>query len=94
MQGHLLLLSLLASSPAAVFAASTSATNEDFSAISKAVVELFKTRNATNFANSLVIEAKDWESILSTNPAVREPDPIKDYRTSSEYQRKQIENTA
>jgi thiol-disulfide isomerase/thioredoxin len=91
---HLLLLFLFGGWCIIAFAASPRAANEDFSAISKAIVELFRTRNTTNFANSLVIEGKDWESILSSNPAVGEPEPLKDYRTSSEHQRKQIEFTA
>jgi thiol-disulfide isomerase/thioredoxin len=90
----LVLLSVLACSPGFAGAAPLSGTNEDFSAISKAVVELLKTGNVTNFASAIAVEGKDWESILSTNPIMREPDPIKGFRASSEPQRKQIESSA
>jgi thiol-disulfide isomerase/thioredoxin len=90
----LLLLSLSAGLPAITFAAPAAATNQDFSGIAKAIVELLKTQNVTNFASSIMVEGKDWESILSTNPAVREPDPIKNYRASFKYERTQLENSA
>ena len=70
------------------------ATNEDFSAVSKAVIELLQSRDITRFATELTPTVEDWRSVLSTNAAVQEPDPLAVIRQSAEYQRQKIEQSA
>jgi thiol-disulfide isomerase/thioredoxin len=91
---RMILPGLLGLSTSFATEAFASSTNEDFSSISKAVVELLKTRDATNFANSIAVDGKDWDSILSTNPVLREPDPTKGLRAASAFQRKQLQSSA
>src|SRR5262249_48608095 len=60
----------------------------------KAVVELLQGRDAVHFAKSLVPTIEDWQSILSTNTTVQDPDPLKSFRNSTEGQRRSMERSA
>src|ERR1035437_6282693 len=66
-------------------------TNEDFSAVSKSVVELLQSRDTARFAAEMSPAVEDWQSDLSTNAAGQNPDPIAGFRQSAEYQRQKIE---
>lgn len=86
-----LFLCVLASPPAAI---SDGGTNEDFSAVSKSVVQLLQSRDTARFAAELTPAIEDWQSILSTNAARQNPDPLAGFRQSSEYQRQKVEQGA
>jgi thiol-disulfide isomerase/thioredoxin len=69
-------------------------TNEDFSAVSKSVVELLQSCNTARFAVEMLPTIEDWQSILSTNEPGKGLDPIDGFRHSAEFQRQQIEEGA
>ena len=78
----------------ALAAVSEAGTNEDFSAVSKSVVKLLQSRDTARFAAELTPAIEDWKSILSTNAARQNPDPLASFRQSSEYQRQKVEQGA
>jgi thiol-disulfide isomerase/thioredoxin len=69
-------------------------TNEDFSAVSNSVVKLLQSRDTARFAAELTPAIEDWQSILSTNAARQNPDPLAGFRQSAEYDRQRIEQGA
>src|ERR1700690_2287952 len=69
-------------------------TNGDFSAVGGAVVKLLQSRDTARFARELAPSIEDWQAILSTNPAEREPDPLKGFRAHTDYQRQKVETSA
>jgi thiol-disulfide isomerase/thioredoxin len=85
------LIPLLSPAPAALSGAET---NEDFSAVSKSVVELLQSRDTARFAAAMSPAIEDWQSILSTNAAGQTPDPLAAFRQSAERDRQQIEQGA
>ena len=72
----------------------TAGTNEDFSAVSKSVVGLLQGRDTARFARELSASIEDWQSILSTNVANQDPDPLAGLRHSADYQRERVEQGA
>src|ERR1035438_4862694 len=87
----LILCVLVPTTPAAVTGAGT---NEDFSALSKSVFELLRSRDTARFAAELSPAFEDWQSALSTNPAAQTPGLIAGFRQSAGYQRQKIEQGA
>jgi hypothetical protein len=69
----LFLCVLVSPAPAAMPGAGT---NEDFSAVSRSVVELLQSRDTARFAAELAPAVEDWQSILSTNVTGQNPDPF------------------
>jgi thiol-disulfide isomerase/thioredoxin len=69
-------------------------TNEDFSAVSKAVVGLLQSHDPTRFANALSPSIKDWQAIVSTNLPTTGQDPLKGFQNTVRYQRQQLESGA
>ena len=68
--------------------------DEDFSAVSQAVVTLLQTRDAAGFAAALAPKAEDWRAILSTNLPPTGEDPLKGFQKSAPRQRQQLEASA
>jgi hypothetical protein len=87
----LFLCVLVSPAPAAMPVAGT---NEDFSAVSKSVVELLQSRDTARFAAELAPAVEDWQSILSTNATGQNSDPMAGFRQSADYQRQRIEQAA
>ncbi len=73
--------------------AGASATNDDFSTLSKAVVELLQNRDATNFANELGATVDDWKSIISTNSPAAQQDPAKQFQSSVKFEHDKVEGS-
>ncbi len=71
-----------------------SGTNENFSAVSQAVVTLLQTRDPARFAAALAPKAEDWQAMLSTNLPATGEDPLKSYQNSVPRQRQQLESSA
>jgi thiol-disulfide isomerase/thioredoxin len=69
-------------------------TDEDFSALSKPVIELLQSRDAARFVAAISPGVDDWQSILSTNAADQNPDAIAGFLRSAEYQRQKMEQDA
>ena len=69
-------------------------TNEDFSAVSQAVVALLQTRDPARFATALAPKSEDWKAVLSTNLPATGEDPLKGYQNSVPRQRQQLESSA
>ena len=69
-------------------------TNGDFSAVGDAVVELLQSRDTARFARELAPSIEDWQAILSTNAAEREPDPVNGFRKSTGDRRQKVEFSA
>jgi len=69
-------------------------TNEDFSAVSAAVVTLLQTRDAAGFAAALAPRFEDWKSIHSTNTVTHDPDPLSGFKDSSAAMRAEVEQSA
>jgi len=69
-------------------------TNGDFSAVGDAVGELLQSRDTARFARELAPSIEDWQAILSTNAAEREPDPLNGFRKSAGNQRQKVEASA
>jgi thiol-disulfide isomerase/thioredoxin len=78
----------------AVAAVPEGGTNEAFSAVSKAVVKLLQSRDAAQFAAELSPSVEDWQSILSTNPAIRSPDAPVNLRQRADHDRQVMEQSA
>src|ERR1017187_9985856 len=70
------------------------ATNEDFSAVSKAIVELLQSRDTARFASELSPAIEDWRSALFTNATGENPAQIAGFRKSDEYWRHVMEQGA
>jgi thiol-disulfide isomerase/thioredoxin len=68
--------------------------NEDFSAVSKAVVELLQSHDTARFAAKLLPATKDWQSVLATNETSEGIDAIAGFQKSAEFQRQQLEQGA
>jgi len=80
--------------PPATAAGGDTGTNEDLSAVSRAVIELLQSRDIARFATELTPTVEDWQSVLSTNAAGQNLDPLAGIRQSAEYQRQKIEQSA
>ncbi len=89
-----LFLGVLVSPLLAVAAMPEAGSNEDFTAVSKAVVKLLQSRDTARFAAELSPSIEDWQSLLPANAAVRTPDPLAGIRQSTEHQRQIIEQSA
>ncbi|HEX4342528.1 MAG TPA: TlpA disulfide reductase family protein, partial [Verrucomicrobiae bacterium] len=72
----------------------TAGTNEDFSSISKAVVELLQTRDVARFATNLSPTAEDWQLMLSTNTASVDADTLAAYRRNANLTRENVKQGA
>jgi thiol-disulfide isomerase/thioredoxin len=68
--------------------------NQDFSAVSNAVIDLLQTRDTARFANALAPSLEDWKSIYSTNAVNPDPDPLKAFEESAKESRHKVEMTA
>jgi len=71
-----------------------SGTNQDFSAVTNAVIDLLQTRDTARFANALAPTFEDWKSIQSPNAVTPDPDALKGFEASSREQRQRVEMTA
>lgn len=80
--------------PSACDAAPVMGTNEDFSMVSRAVVELLQTRDPVHFAGQLAPTLEDYRAILSTNLPTTGEDPLKDFQNRAQHQRQQLEASA
>jgi thiol-disulfide isomerase/thioredoxin len=69
-------------------------TNEDFSSVSKSVVELLQSRDTSRFAREVSASMEDWQSIVSTNAAHEHPDAVAGLQASSDFHRQNIEQSA
>jgi len=69
-------------------------TNQDFSAVSQAVVELLQNHDAARFATALSPSIEDWKAILSTNLPTPGEDPLKSFQRTVGYERQQMEASA
>jgi thiol-disulfide isomerase/thioredoxin len=85
------LCALAAPAPAAM---PVSGTNENFSSVSKAVVELLQSRDTARFAVELSPAVGDWQSAIATNASGKDPDPIAGFRQSADRQRQRTEQSA
>ena len=68
--------------------------NEDFSAVSQAVVALLQTRDPARFAAALAPKSEDWQAMLSTNLPATGEDPLKGFQNSVPRQRQRLESSA
>jgi thiol-disulfide isomerase/thioredoxin len=75
-------------------AAAGAGTNEDFSALSKEVVELLQSRDCERFAKEVAPRFEDWQAIRSTNAEAGGPDALDGFRSSTEFQRRTVEESA
>src|SRR5262245_55962940 len=69
-------------------------TNEDFSAIGKAVVRLLQSGDAASFAAEMAPTSNDWLAVLSTNVTAFQTDPAGRAKSMAVYQRQRIEQAA
>jgi len=69
-------------------------TNEDFSAVSRAVVELLQSRDTARFASELAPDIGDWKAVLSTNLPATGEDPLKGFQNTAKYERQKLESSA
>jgi thiol-disulfide isomerase/thioredoxin len=69
-------------------------TNEDFSVVSRAVVELLQSRDAARFASAMCPSIEDWTAVRSPNLPATGVDPLKGFQNSVPYQRQQLESSA
>ena len=69
-------------------------TNEDFSTVSQAVVELLQSHDAARFAAAMSPSIEDWKAMLSTNLPVKDEDPLEGFQNTVRYQRQQLESGA
>ena len=68
--------------------------DEDFTAVSNAVIQLLRNRDTAHFAAALTPTIKDWESILSTNAAKDNPDALAGFRRDEKSQQQRTEQSA
>ena len=68
-------------------------TNEEFSAVSRAVVELLQSRDTARFATNLSASFEEFQSAL-TNVASQGPDSIDNVRQIAKYNRQKLEQSA
>jgi thiol-disulfide isomerase/thioredoxin len=87
----LFLFMLLPQSHAAMPVAGT---NEDFSAVSQAMVELLQSHDTARFARELAPTVEDYRAILSTNLPVKGEDPLKGFQNTVPNQRQKLESSA
>jgi len=66
-------------------------TNEDFSAVSQAVVELLQSRDTARFATAMSPSVEDWKAILSTNLPATGENPLNGFQKMVPRQRQQME---
>jgi len=92
---HLIAALLLCGRLSSVSAAlPTAGTNEDFSAVSRVVVELLQTRDTGRFATNLSPSLEDWQFMLTTNTAAEDAETMADYRQTADHNRQKIEQAA
>jgi len=70
------------------------ATNDEFSAVGDAVVELLQSHDTARFAKELAPTIEDLRAILSTNAVVKDADPLKDLQSMLDGDRKRVESSA
>lgn len=80
--------------PQSYGAAPVMGTNENFSVVSRAVVELLQNHDAARFADALSPSIEDWKAIVSTHLPATSEDPLKDFQNSVRYQHQQMESSA
>ena len=85
---------LLASWTSAVAADPVMGTNDDFSALSRAVVELLQSRDTARFAAAVSPGIEDWKALRSANKPATAEDPLKGFQNMVTYQRQQMEANA
>jgi len=69
-------------------------TNEDFSAVGKAVVELFQKRDTHRFAVALAPAKEDWLAALAAKNASEKSNDLKDIQDAIDHQRQILEENA
>ena len=69
-------------------------TNEDFSAVSQAIVELLQSHDTARFAQAMSPSIKDWQAMVSTNLPATGEDPLKGFQNTVKYERQQTELSA
>ncbi len=69
-------------------------TNEDFSAVSKAMVGLLQSHDTARFADALSPSLDDWKAVLSTHLPAQGEDPLKGFQNTVKYERQQTESSA
>ena len=80
--------------PRVTAAAPVMGTNEDFSAVSRAVVELLQSRDTARFAAAMSPSLDDWKAVLSTNLPAKGEDPLKGFQNRVQYERQNMEASA
>lgn len=73
---------------------SSAASDEDFSSISNAVIELLRSENTTRFANALAASADDWKAVSSTNVLAKQENPDRVIRSMAEQQNQKVLSSA
>ena len=69
-------------------------TNDEFSAVGKAVVELLQTRDPDRFAREMTPDLEDYRAALSTNLPATGEDPLKGFDNRVRYQRQAVKSSA
>ena len=87
-------LFLFMASPQSNGAMPVMGTNEDFSAVSRAVIELLQNRDAARFAAALSPSPDDWKAMLSSNLPATGEDPLKGFQNTVQYERRKLEASA
>ena len=80
--------------PRSCGAAPAMGTNEDFSVVSRAVVELLQSHDTARFADALSPSIGDWKAMASTNLPATGEDPLKGFQDTVRNQRQQMESSA
>ena len=91
---HLTSLFLFLILPRANGALPVMGTNEDFSVVSQAVVELLQSHDTARFAAAMSPSIEDWKAMLSTNLPATGVDPLKGFQNTVPYQRQKMEASA
>jgi thiol-disulfide isomerase/thioredoxin len=86
-----LLVALLVSVPAG---SSLGAADEDFSTVSKAVVELLQSGDAAHFADAMAPAVADWKSAVTTNQTAQGEDPMERFGEMAKSQHRAVELAA
>ena len=69
-------------------------TNENFSAVSQAVVELLQSHDTARFAAAMSPSIEDWKAMLSSNLPAQGEDPLKGFQNTVQYERQKLESSA
>jgi thiol-disulfide isomerase/thioredoxin len=69
-------------------------TNDEFSAVGKAIVALLQSHDADRFARELTPDLEDYRAALSTNLPATGGDPLKGFDNRVRYQRNAVKSSA